>query len=200
MCVSVIIVMLVVIILLAVVKTYIVFPVKDTIEISLNEPYYITVTSNYCETQKKFECAGYSTAYVLRSLGLQVSGDEVYTKIKNKLPFGLVLPKSIISFFQTYKFKTKYYYGSLDSLKSRLQKGVPIIVFIKVFKNKGYYHYIPLTGFTKDTLLFAESLDFLQNTNIKNGNREIKNQLFPDLWNVSIPFHTYTYIAIETKS
>ena len=155
------------IVLFILLTRYFCIPEKDKITINNAKEYFINKTGNYFETQKKFECAGYATAYVLRELGIQICGDDLYNKIDRRLPFGFVSPKSILRYLQKNTIKAQYYSGTLKTLESRLQKGTSIIVLIKVFNNKNCYHYNVLTGFNETTMYFAESLFFLRNRTSK---------------------------------
>jgi uncharacterized protein YvpB len=79
-------------------------------------------------------------------------------------------------------------------------KGTPIIVFIKVYQNKPFLHFVPVTGYDKDNFYLAESLEFLVNSEGGNDNynRILPLKEFKKLWNIKnirMPLYSYTYIA-----
>lgn len=185
------------ILLIAVISSYIILPSKDAIPLQSKDSFILNNENNFIETQSHFDCAGYAVAYILRSLKKKADGKSVYNSLKYKLFKGLILPKSIIHYFNKEGIKAAYYKGTIETLKQRLQNGIPVIVFIKVFQEKNYFHFAVLIGFSDNRLFFAESLPLLQTKSTAAGNREITIEDFKKLWNISIPFHKNTYIAIE---
>lgn len=158
-------------------------------------------SKNRIDIQKKYECAAFSTAHVLRHFGIEADGFEVYANFPGKMKTGRVYPKGIRTYLKQKGIKTGYYKGNINSLKKQISKGNPVIVFIKVRKKSNNLHFVPVTGYDKDYLYIAESLEHL--VNYKDGstnyNRRVSIDEFKKLWNIKslrIPFYSNTYITI----
>jgi hypothetical protein len=167
-----------------------------------NVKKYFIVKPNKIDIQKDFQCSGYSCAYVLRYFDLEIKGEECYKEMPNKMKNGYVYPKGIINYLKEKGIKFRYIRGNLNSLKKDLEKGTPIIVMIKVRKDKNWLHYVPLVGFDENCLYFAESLEYLSNDSHNLYNRKITNKDFLKLWNTSSikqPFYKNTYFVIDRK-
>ncbi|KQL50558.1 peptidase [Heyndrickxia shackletonii] len=157
---------------------------------------------NRIDIQENFECAAFSTAYVLRHFGIEADGFEIYDNFPSKLKTGYVYPKGIRTYLKQKGFKTIYYKGNISTLKRQISKGNPVIVFIKVHKKSNNLHFVPVIGYDKDYLYIAESLDYLVNCKDDNNiyNRKVSIDEFKKLWNIKnlrIPFYSNTYITIE---
>jgi len=158
-------------------------------------------SKNRIAIQKKYECAAFSTAHVLRHFGIEADGFEVYANFPGKMKTGRVYPKGIRTYLKQKGFKTGYYKGNINSLKKQISKGNPVIVFIKVRKKSNNLHFVPVTGYDKDYLYIAESLEHLVNNkdDSTNYNRKVSIDEFKKLWNIKnlrIPFYSNTYITI----
>jgi len=161
---------------------------------------YIIADDNHIDIQKHFECSAYSTAYLMRHYGIQAKGDDIYKMIPNKMRSGYVYPKGIVRLFNKQGFKTTLRIGNVAQLKKEISKGVPIIVFIKVYINKSYLHYVPVIGYDEENLYIAESLEDLINSNDVRYNRIISISDFKKLWNTSdfkMPLYRNTYIKVS---
>lgn len=169
-------------------------------------PKFIITKNNRIDIQKGFECCAYSTAYLLRHFGIQTNGEDIYKMMPNKLRNGYVNPKGVVKLLTLHGFKATYRIGNISELKKEISKDIPVIVFIKVYKNKSYLHFVPVVGYDKENLYIAESLENFINTNDIYYNRKISIAEFKKLWNTSdfkMPFYKYTYITasknISTK-
>ena len=71
---------------------------------------YIIDTPNRTEKQGEFECAAFSSAYVLRHFGIETEGFDLYDKIpsKYKMSGGSVYPKGVRYCLTTYGVKSQY--------------------------------------------------------------------------------------------
>lgn len=160
--------------------------------------------NNRIDIQKNYECAAFSSAYVLRYFGIKVDGQELYNDFPNKMRNGYVYPKGIINKIRNYNLEICYRKGNIRTLKKQISKGVPVIVFVKVFRNKNYTHYVPITGYDKEYFYLAESLEYLINCESDSGiyNRKVANKEFKKLWNtkaIKMPLYSYTYFTINKK-
>lgn len=67
-------------------------PKFDDIYVSdLPESYMIINETNYVQFQDGLDCGGYATAYVLRHLGEDIQGDELYSNMAYKVGRGVSL-------------------------------------------------------------------------------------------------------------
>ena len=126
---------------------------------------YLITQKNRIDIQKKFECSAYSIAYLMRHYGIQANGEDIYKVISYKMRNGYVYPKGIVRLLKQQGLKATIRIGNIVTLKKEVSKGTPVIVFIKVYKNKSYLHYVPVIGYDEENFYIAESLKDLINTN-----------------------------------
>lgn len=163
------------------------------------EKYIITKT-NRIDFQNDCECSAFSSAFVLRHLGIEANGFEIYNNFDGKLSNGAVIPKSILKLFRSKGYKAALYRGNLDSLKSELQKGIPIIILIRTDKDKNWLHYVPVVGFDSEYFYIADSLEYLANCDCEHYNRKIEIKDFYQYWKTNtfyMPFYKNTFIVIS---
>ena len=166
---------------------------------------YMIQHENRIDFQKGTECAAFSTAYLLRHFGKDAEGDALYKHFPNKTRAGNVYPNGIRTVLRNYGFKTKYYKGNINTLKSEVSKGTPVIVFIKVQKNLKNLHFVPVVGYDKEYIYLSESLSHLVNDEgeQKNYNRKVPIEEFKILWDVkrihTLPYSN-TYIAVDVNT
>ncbi len=159
---------------------------------------YIITKENHIDIQKNFECSAYSAAYLMRHYGIRANGEDIYKIMPNKMKSGYVYPKGIVRLLKQQGFKAAIRIGNIAKLKEEVSAGTPVIVFIKVYRNKGYLHYVPVIGYNEENLYIAESLKDLINANDVNYNRSISFSDFKKLWNTSdlkMPLYKYIYIT-----
>lgn len=116
---------------------------------------------------------------------------------------GYVYPKGVYDMLRSYGMKVKYCRGNLNALKVDLQKGNPVIVMIRVQKDKDWLHYVPVVGFDEEHVFLAESLSELINCKNVLYNRRLRNEEFMQLWNTAMlkqPFYKNTYFVAKSKS
>lgn len=158
--------------------------------------------SNRIDFQKKYECSAFSTAFLLRHFDIEADGFEVYSEMPNKMRSGYVYPKGILNYLKTKGFKTMFYKGTIQSLKRQVNKGIPVIAFIKVNLEKNYTHYVPVVGYDEEYIYIAESLNYLANCQESDGvyNRKVPIREFKKLWNIKnirMPIYSNTYITVK---
>lgn len=163
---------------------------------------YLIKRNNRIDIQNNRECAAFSTAYVLRHFGIEADGDELYTNFPSKMKSGNVYPKGIRTVLSKKGFKTIYYKGNINSLKYEVSKGIPVIVFIKVHKDRNNLHFVPVIGYDTEYIYLSESLSQLVNSNDDNNsyNRKVPINEFRKLWNVknvNMLFYSNTYITVD---
>lgn len=172
--------------------------------------YYKTVNGNVMinkenriDLQTAVECAGYSSAYILRHLGIESDGKEIYQELANKTKNGYVYPKGILKIMKTYNIKSHYCRGNLNSLKHELNKGNPVITFIRYSQHKKWLHFVPVIGIDNEYVYLAESLkEFINVEDNSIYNRRIPIKEFLKLWNTSMlkmPCYKNTYFSFDNK-
>lgn len=158
--------------------------------------------NNRIDFQHNTECAAFSTAYLLRHFGIEAAGESLFKDFTSKTKAGNVYPKGIRKMFEKNGFKTNYYKGNIHTLKYEVSKGTPVIVFIKVQKDRNYLHFVPVVGYDTEYIYLAESLKHLVNCedDCKSYNRKVPIHEFKKLWDVKrihmLPYSN-TYITVE---
>lgn len=164
---------------------------------------FVITKENRIDMQKGFQCSAFSTAYVLRHFDKEVDGGTLYSVMPHKMKSGYVYPKGVYDMLRSYGMKVKYCRGNLNALKVDLQKGNPVIVMIRVQKDKDWLHYVPVVGFDEEHVFLAESLSELINCKNVLYNRRLRNEEFMQLWNTAMlkqPFYKNTYFVTKSKS
>lgn len=163
---------------------------------------YLIQHNNRIDFQNNTECAAFSTAYLLRHFGLEAEGDALYTHFPSKTRAGNVYPKGIRTELRKKGFKTNYYKGNINTLKYEVSKGTPVIVFIKVHKDRNNLHFVPVVGYDEEYIYLSESLGHLVNCDDdhESYNRKVPINEFKKLWNVKrihMLLYSNTYIAVD---
>ncbi|MDE6055176.1 MAG: C39 family peptidase [Lachnospiraceae bacterium] len=172
------------------------------ISISNSISQFVVSKENHIDIQKGNECSGYAAAYLLRHYDIPANGTEIYQKMPYKASDGCVPPKGIKKVLESYGFHVKYCAGNLNALKAEVCKGNPVIVFIKVRRDKRWLHFVPVVGYDKDNLFLAESAAESVNCSGKTYNRTISNRDFLALWNTAMlkmPLYTHTFYVVAKK-
>ena len=163
---------------------------------------FMLKTPNRFDYQTGTECSGFSSAYVLRSFGIEADGREFYARIWHKLPGGAVLPGVLRKEIIRCGLKVRYVKGNLETLKADLSEGKRIIVFIRTRTDKRWLHYVPIVGYDEDNVYIAESMNSLVNCEGAHSNRRLSNEDFLKFWDtreVYMPFYRNTYLVIEKE-
>lgn len=189
--------LLVIVFIIVLISYYYKSPKRDSIDTSdLPNSYYIQ-TSNRMDIQHNYECAAFSSAFILRHLGNEADGNELYKKYPRKLYDGTISPKGIIVFFKKRGFDVSYYSGNVYTLKKQLTQGIPVIVFIRVFPDKRYLHFAPVIGYDEEYFYLADSLKHTINCNETLYNRKILISDLEAVWKTWVPFCKDSYIVIH---
>ena len=169
------------------------------IEPKVKDRRIIITCKNRIDIQTGYQCSAYAAAYILRHHGIQAEGKELYSIMPNKMNTGYVYPKGLRHMLKSYDFKVKYCRGNLNNLKYEISKGNPVIVMIRVQKDKNWLHYVPVVGYDEKYIYLAESLPELVNCDNEFYNRKVEINEFMKLWNTAMirqPFYKNTYMRI----
>lgn len=165
---------------------------------SVDKEQFLIPDSTRIDAQTGFKCSAFSSAFILRHWGIEAQGDSVYEIIPDKMDDGYVYPKGIISFLKANGFTVGYHIGNISALKNEVAKGHPVIVMIKIRPDKPWLHYVPVLGYSADSIFIAESIPELCNTEGKKYNRSIATKDFETLWNTrafKMPLYGNTFIT-----
>ena len=171
-------------------------PSEDSISLVNNKEFYLPVYNDF-ELQTGNECAAYTAAFILRNLGKESTGADIYAEIPYKDPImGYVSTKGLISYLQTQGLTPMIYKGDLSTLEARLvEESSPIIVLIGEGTN--WQHYMTLVGFDEDEneLYFFDSSEGNDKNAELPGNRTMEKDDFLNLWNNGLPIFNHVYIT-----
>lgn len=167
-------------------------PKNDPLDIAYNESYFVE-SKSYFEKQERGQCAGFSSAYVLRVLGNQVSGSETYQRLGHKFSNGYVMPQALLDLFDEYHYDAVMFRGDLERLKTRLNYGNPVIVLLGHFVS--WQHYVTVVGYDKDHIFLYDSNRDTDNS--KGYNRMMTNTEFLSQWKNEIPLFNQIYFVVS---
>lgn len=177
------------------VKGFIYFytPKFDDVYVSeLPESYMVINEANYVQFQEELDCGGYATAYVLRHLGEDIQGDELFDQMSYKVGRGVSL-RGIRKAFQDYGYQAVSYTGTIETMKMQLQKGNPVVAFVTI--NEDGEHYVAVVGWDKNFIYLADSTGSASNTvGCLQYNRRVTYEQFEKLWKT----HSYPVQNIYT--
>lgn len=165
---------------------------------------YLITADNHIDFQHAKECAAFSTAYVLRHFNIDADGNALYPHFPFKFPDGSISPLGIRLALKRYGFKTKYYKGNIQSLKSELEHGIPVIAFLYSTPASKVRHFVPVTGYDEEGFYLAESLEKLVNAPDGDGifNRKVSYSDFKRMWDIKtiyMPLYSNTYITCAPR-
>ena len=147
------------------------------IDSTCHQKEYLITKENRIDYQRKLDCAGYSSAYVLRHFGIEAYGKHIYDSMP-KMKNGCVYPKHLKNTLKQNGLNVKYAAGNLKALKNEIAKGNPVIVFIRLKEKSSELHFVPVVGYDKENLYLAESVSYLINSGSDFYNRKISNKEF----------------------
>lgn len=168
------------------------FPESQTEKRNCPDDYQVAKKS-YFEKQGKNQCGGFSSAYLLRVLGVEMTGEEAYTALGHKLKNGYVLPQAILDLLKGKGFSAKLYHGDLEQLKAQVGKGLPVIVLIG--NALRWQHYVTVVGYDRENIYLYDTEKEPENT--RGYNRVLSNAEFLSRWNNRLPMFERVYFAVE---
>lgn len=173
-------------------------PKKDRIVCDeLPKEKFVYAEDNYYAYQSGSDCSGYATAYVLRNIGKEAEGAELYKEFNTV--FGHVALHNIVDRLKDYGVKAYAYHGDIETLKCRLNQGKPVIALVTIKLNSpNGLHYIAVVGYDEEYIYIADSSRPYTNTRDKQQyNRKLSYERFEEIWDTSIYPTNNVYIVIE---
>ena len=149
------------------------------------------MVNNYIDFQTANECSAYASAYVMRHLGQQITGPELYDDIHRV--FGFVPINHVVRLFQNYGYTAKAYHGDLNTMKQRLVSGIPIIAFIRIPNDT---HYVVIVGYDENFIYLVDSISDNSNANGSWYNRKLSTGEFEEIWSTNMYPVENIYIVI----
>lgn len=177
-----------------------------------------TQTGSYFEFQQNGGCAGFSSAFLLRHMGVAADGLEAFKEVPGQMKGGAAFPKGITGFFKKKGIKMTACTGNFSALKKEITRGNPVIVVIRSFVGKNDLHFACITGFDEENIYFADSIkswvnvdkdgksiEPSENTLASRGesvyyNRVVPVSEFKKLWNTSMlkmPLYRNMFFVME---
>ena len=149
---------------------------------------FLITKPNHSENQGSVECSGFSSAYVYRHLGKNVTGQQLYDEMPCKAPKGRVYCRGIVRLAKRYGLHAKFHIGNLTALKNTIAKGVPVIAMVRTRERSRALHFIAVVGYDKDNIYAVDSVPGSRNAKNEHYNRVIPINTFKKLWNTSLLF------------
>ncbi|GGO08308.1 cysteine peptidase family C39 domain-containing protein [Saccharibacillus kuerlensis] len=174
------------------------WPQKDPISGGDIPESYMIPGSNRIDYQGRRDCAAFSSAYVLRHLGMEADGSELYKSYPRKLLDGTVDPKGILVLFRQLGYEASFYQGDAETLKRQIGRGVPVILFIKTIPNKRHLHFVPVVGYDRENFYLAESLEHKANDDGPNHNRKLPIAELESIWRTNL-LYRQSYIVVHAQ-
>ena len=157
---------------------------------------YMITAADYFDFQSRYECSGYSVAYVLRSMGEEADGLTIYQSNPYRNDDGTVMPDKLVKFLEESGYKVKLCSGTIMQMKHEVSKGIPIIAFVRTSPKENYYHYLPMVGYDEENIYLADSLKAYINADDQYYNRVLAEADFEAMLETEI-CRRNTYIVFE---
>ena len=171
-------------------------PPKDDIEVFDYPPeFFCNTEENHIDYQTDGKCAAYASAYLLRNLGEDVSGEESVSEIDRI--FGFVPANKIADVFRRRGYQVKACHGNIDTLKQQLTNGNPIIVFIRIPNDT---HYAVVVGYDEQHIYLADSIAENANAADSRYNRIMTTEEFKAVWKNETFLPDNIYIVVKNRT
>lgn len=170
------------------------FPKYDKTRIL--EEYFLSPEDQRIFLQGKSDCGAFSSAYLLRNLGVEVYGEELYPNMEPKMTNGYLMPQALIKLFKQHGYSLRLCRGNLNALKNELTKNHPVLVVIG--QGFAWQHYILLTGYDKEFIYTVDSLCGENPGTVMNKSYETEE--FFRLWKNSLPVYNCLFFQLDEKN
>lgn len=156
--------------------------------------YFIDTAADPIEQQEDGQCSAYAAAYVMRYLGDDIHGYDLYLDIDTD--FGEDTPANVVKLFKEYEYQAKAYHGDLNTMKERLSEGTPLIIYLR---ERNDTHYAVITGYDEEHLYLADSITEYANADNPSYNRIIDKDEFLNMWKTGFWICDNVYITASKK-
>lgn len=164
---------------------------------SLPEEYMISEKIRIYSQKETPRCMAYATAMVIRYLGDDISGDEVYYEINQKGDNGGANIEATVEWINKQgKYNAQLYMGTLEDLKTSLNKGIPVIVSGSPAPGSNASHAFLVTGYDKEYVYIADSANLETNDYY---NRKVTYEGFKSMWGPEDAEGLYHHLFIEVS-
>lgn len=171
-------------------------PPKDDVDVLIYPPEFFCKTEeNRIDYQTDGNCAAYASAYLLRNLGENSSGEELTSEIGRV--FGFVPAYKIADLFKRRGYQVKTCHGNVETLKQQLTNGNPIIVFIRIPNDT---HYAVVVGYDEQNIYLADSLSENANASDSRYNRILTTEQFKDVWKTGTILPDNIYVVVKKQT
>ena len=164
---------------------------------------YLIRKPNRDAFQKGPECSGFSSAYVLRHLGVEAEGKELYRQMKQVFHTGAVAPKEVVKLLKSKGLTVHYMKGTVADLKEYVSRGIPVIALLLTREDRKWLHYVPVVGYDADNIYLADSMPENVNYDGPFYNRRLSVKEFEKLWDTRqamLPLVKNTFIAVDNEN
>lgn len=140
-------------------------------------------------------CAGFAAAYLLRAMGFEVTGPEMYDRYFVKMTDGGVEPSIVVYTLNTDETDAALYKGTAGQLKTHLAEGVPILIFMG--DDDRWQHYLNVVGYDEENFYLIDSNYSTDNS--KGFNRTMTSEEFKRYWDNAASPYNNTYFVVERR-
>ena len=124
-----------------------------------------------------------------------MDGETLFPELKR--PLGCASANSITDVLAQRGYQARACHGSVDTLKQRLAKGHPIIVFIQI---PGDTHYAVVVGYDEQYIYLADSLAKNANASDAQYNRVLATEDFEAVWETETLLPANIYIVVKAAN
>lgn len=176
---------------------WLVAPVEYT-STNSHPPAFMVLPNPAPDTQQTFECAGCSSAYLLRFYGADADGVKLFHQpdFPCKHDEGAFPRCFKVLFEEQYGgYTTDYFTGTTDDLKDAVSQGIPAIVLL--FSPRGL-HYVPVVGYDETHFYIQDSVEDYRNApGNKDYNRVVDIPTFDKLWNIPLESCQRLFVIVK---
>ena len=174
---------------------------------AIKPPTRIIATKSFVEKQTGPSCGGFATAYVLRHFGIDAKGMDVYGEMFKGFR-GNVHLREVKKALKRRGLKGTFCKGSIDTIKEEIDKGYPVILFVRSKPGSYEFHFFVAVGYDEEHIYIADSAygpkaqPFTESGAIPPYNRKIAYEDFLKIWNTGVffmPTYRYTYISVRPE-
>ncbi len=165
-------------------------------------------TQSFVEKQEGPSCGGFAAAYALRHFGVEAKGQDIYGEMF-KIFKGNVHIREVKKALKKRGIISTLCKGSIETLKEEIDKGYPVILWVRSKPKSWDYHFFVAVGYdTEYNIYIADSayapktmkMDIFQG--IPPYNRVIPKDYFLEIWDTAcffMPTYKNIYLIIRRE-